>query len=173
MGLINYTQIEDGQDASANGLNERFGKIIDTVNGNIDTENIKNGSITREKIAPASITSDKIDTDRYYDENGWLVNDLGTTKTYSYVYDIVNVVISYGTRKDNMTPINPPVGRTRDNLVFTTTWYGGYSGHAIPGIEAGAGSKIKVMLGNQYAPANASGELTFNGKIFITAVEKL
>lgn len=173
MGLINYTQIEDGQDASANSLNERFGKIIDTVNGNIDTENIKNGSITREKIAPQSITSDKIFVSRYIDENGWAVVDYGTTKTYSYVYDIVNVVISYGTRKDNMPPIDPPVGRTRDNLVFTATWYGGYSGHAIPGIEAGPGSKIKVMLGNQYAPANASGTLTFNGKIFITAVEKL
>lgn len=174
MGLIQYEQIEDGNPASGNSLNERFGKLYGEFNGNINSDNLKNGAVTGPKIAPGAVTSDKIDTDRYYDENGWLVNDLGTTKTYSYVYDISNVSIPYGTRKDNLPPINPPIGRTRDNIIMSTTWYGGYAGHAIPGIQAAANAtQIQVMLGNQYAPADASGSLTFGGKIFITATEKL
>lgn len=83
MSLIDYTQLEDGQDASANGLNERFGKIIDTVNGNIDVQNLKNGAVTREKIAPKSITSDKLGFEKYIDDNGWMVIDLGMVKLAS------------------------------------------------------------------------------------------
>ena len=175
MGLITLTNIEDGQDAVANALNERFGKIVDTVNGNIDSQNLKNNAVTREKIAPQSVTSDKLFVDRYIDENGWTVVDYGTTKTYSYVYTITNIDIVYGARKDNMAPIKPPVGRTRDDLVFSATWYGGYSGHAIPGIEAGSEGKIQVMLGNQYSPPGspAGATLKFNGSIFITATERL
>lgn len=171
--LLNINPIEPGDAASPNLWNTRFAAIQGVINGNIDSDNLRNGSVTTEKIASGSVTSDKIDTDRYVDANGWTVNDLGTTKTYSYVYNISGVSIPYGTRKDNLPAINVPVGRTRDNLVFSATWYGGYAGHAIPGIESAGGSQIRVMLGNQYAPANASGNLTFNGKIFITAVEKI
>lgn len=173
MGLITIENMEDGIDASANLWNERFGKIADVINGNIETVNIKNSSITREKLAPGSVTSDKISTDRYIDENGWTVNDLGGTKTYSYTFPISNVSIINGARKDNMAPIAPPVGRTRDNLVLTATWYGGFSGHAVPGIEAGVDNKIQVMLGNQYVASGLGNSLTFNGLIYITATEKL
>lgn len=169
MGLIQYEQIEDGNPASGNSLNERFGKLYGEFNGNIDSDNLKNGAVTGPKIATNAVTSDKIDTDRYYDENGWLVNDLGTTKTYSYVYDINGVSMPGLARKDNLPGIKVPTGRTRENLVFSVTWYGGYAGHALPGIEAGATlSDINIMFGNLYSTA-----LTFTGKIFITAVEKL
>ena len=171
--IANIDPIQPGDAASPNLWNSRFAIVTTVLNGNVDADNLKNGAVTREKIASGSVTSDKIDTDRYVDANGWTVNDLGTTKTYSYVYNISNVSIPFGTRKDNLPAINVPVGRTRDNLVFSATWYGGYAGHAIPGIESADGSKIRVMLGNQYAPANASGNLTFNGKIFITAVEQI
>lgn len=173
MGLISYTQVQNGQEASANSINDRFGKIYGEFNGNIDSANLKNSAVTREKIAPQSVTSDKISTNRYYDENGWLVNDIGTTKTYSYVYDVANVEIDNGGRRDNLPTIKPPVGRTRDNIIMSVAWYGNYAGHAIPGLESGASDTIAVMLANQYAPAGQSGKLTFNGKIFITAVEKL
>lgn len=56
MGLITITNIEDGQDAVANALNERFGKIVDEINGNIESQNLKNHAVTREKIAPQSVT---------------------------------------------------------------------------------------------------------------------
>lgn len=83
MGLITLTNIEDGQDAVANALNERFGKIVDTVNGNIDSQNLKNNAVTREKIAPQSVTSDKLNITKSIDENGWMVTDYGTHRQYN------------------------------------------------------------------------------------------
>ena len=184
MGLITLTNIEDGQDAVANALNERFGKIVDTVNGNIDSQNLKNNAVTREKIAPQSVTSDKLFVDRYIDENGWTVVDYGTTKTYQYTISINNVSVLNGARKDNLTPIRPPVGRTNDNILMNATWFGSYSGHALVGVEKSGetpntsddqnpqGEFIAVMLGNQYTK-NPGGSLPFTGKIVITAVEAL
>ena len=174
MGLINYTNLEDGESADSNKFNQRFGDIVNVINGNIDTQNLKNGGVTREKIAPGAVTSDKIATDRYIDANGWTVNDLGGTKTYSYAYAITNVVIQNGARKDDLPPIQPPVGRTRDNIVIMTSWYGVYSGHAIPGVESNGASGIAVTLGNQYVLGGIGvGTLTFNGTIYISATEKL
>lgn len=62
MGLINITNLEDGQFAVANELNQRFGTIADTLNGNIDTQNLANNAVTRERIAPGAVTADKIET---------------------------------------------------------------------------------------------------------------
>ena len=173
--LVNIEPIQTGASATPNLWNQRFAAITSVINGNIDSDNLKNNAVTREKIAPQSVTSDKLFVNKYIDDNGWTVVDYGTTKTYSYVYTITNIDIVYGARKDNMAPIEPPVGRTRDNLVFNATWYGGYSGHAIPGIEAGSEGKIQVMLGNQYSPPGspAGATLRFNGSIFITATERL
>lgn len=84
MGLLTITNLEDGQDAVANALNERFGKIVDVINGNIESQNLKNNAVTREKIAPQSVTSDKLSINKYIDENGWTVTDYGTTKSYRY-----------------------------------------------------------------------------------------
>lgn len=173
--LVNIEPIQTGASATPNLWNQRFAAITSVINGNIDSDNLKNNAVTREKIAPGAVTSDKLFVNRYIDDNGWTVVDYGTTKTYSYVYTITNIDIVYGARKDNMAPIKPPVGRTLDNLVFSATWYGGYSGHAIPGIEAGSEGKIQVMLGNQYSPPGspAGATLRFNGSIFITATERL
>ena len=173
--LVNIEPIQTGESATPNLWNQRFAAITSVINGNIDSDNLKNNAVTREKIAPQSITSDKLFVNRYIDDNEWTIVDYGTTKTYSYVYTITNIDIVYDARKDNMAPIKPPVGRTRDDLVFSATWYGGYSGHAIPGIEAGSEGKIQVMLGNQYSPPGspAGATLRFNGSIFITATERL
>ena len=173
--LVNIEPIQTGASATPNLWNQRFAAITSVINGNIDSDNLKNNAVTREKIAPQSVTSDKLFVNKYIDDNGWTVVDYGTTKTYSYVYTITNIDIVYGARKDNMAPIEPPVGRTRDSLVFSATWYGVYSGHAIPGIEAGSAGKIQVMLGNQYSPPGSpvGATLRFNGSIFITATERL
>lgn len=48
MGLVQYTNLEDGNPASANDINKRFGDVLAQVNGNLDATNIKNGSLTRE-----------------------------------------------------------------------------------------------------------------------------
>lgn len=51
MGLINYTNIENNVPATANMFNERFGQIVDELNGNLDGTNIKDESIPLSKIA--------------------------------------------------------------------------------------------------------------------------
>lgn len=53
MPLITYTNLEDNvDDASANNFNERFGAIIDVVNGNLDSANFKAGGIPASALAP-------------------------------------------------------------------------------------------------------------------------
>lgn len=86
MGLINYEQLEDGFDASANLWNERFGILFNEINGNLDSANLKNASITTAKIAPGAVTSDKLDVNVYIDDNGWTVTDYGTSKEYRLRY---------------------------------------------------------------------------------------
>jgi len=61
MGLISYTNIEDNTPASANVLNQRFGDIIDEVNGNLDSANLKDQAVTRAKIATGAVNNDKLD----------------------------------------------------------------------------------------------------------------
>lgn len=80
MGLINYEQIEDGFDASANLWNERYGIIFDEINGNLDSANLKNGAVTEAKIADGAVTSAKLGFEQYVDDNGWLITDLGLVK---------------------------------------------------------------------------------------------
>lgn len=84
MGLITIDRINDGNPANANDINERFGKVTDVLNGNIESTNLKNYAVTREKIAPASVTSDKLSIQRYIDDNNWTVLDYGSTRSYRY-----------------------------------------------------------------------------------------
>lgn len=165
MPLLSYDPMADGNTASANLWNVRLSKIHDLFNGNLDAANLANGAVTTPKIADGAVTSAKIATSKTTDNNGWVVNDLGTFKTWTYTYTITNVNIAGLVRKDNLPLINPPEGMSRDNLVYSLAWYGGYASHAQPGIEPGAGSQLAVLLANLYPNA-----LTFNGKIFITAV---
>lgn len=51
MGLINYTNIENNVPATANMFNERFGQIVDELNGNLEGVNMKDGSIPLSKLA--------------------------------------------------------------------------------------------------------------------------
>ena len=69
MGLISYSQLQDGTEAVANDLNNRFGTIYNEFNGNIDAANLKNSAVTREKIADTSITKDKLALRQY--SNGY------------------------------------------------------------------------------------------------------
>jgi len=80
MGLIQYEQMEDDVDATANLWNERFGVLFNEINGNLDAANLKNFAITTPKIAPGAVTSDKLGFEQYIDDNGWLVTDLGLVK---------------------------------------------------------------------------------------------
>lgn len=180
MGLITYTNLEDGTSVTANKFNERFGDIVDTVNGNLDTQNLANNAVTTAKIADGAVTSAKIDTDKYVDANGWQVEDLGTSKTYTYTISVNGLVVAAGNRAQ-LTPILPPVGRTNDNILITPSWFGSYSGHTIPGVEKSGvtpdtgddsnptGTYIGPMLFNSFQ----NQALPLTGKVYLTAVEAL
>lgn len=60
MGLISYTQLEDGTAATANSINTRFARVYDLVNGNIDSQNLSNSAVTESKIASESVTASKL-----------------------------------------------------------------------------------------------------------------
>lgn len=83
MGLLSYDPMEDGEEASANLWNVRLSAIHDLLNGNIDAANLANGAVTSAKIADGAVTSAKMDVDKYIDDNGWTVEDYGSTKNYS------------------------------------------------------------------------------------------
>lgn len=177
MGLISYTQIEDGQEASANSLNERFGKIHAEINGKLDAANLRNGSITRDKIADKSINKDKLDISLYVDENGWTVTDMGGIKTYNRVVDVDGseydgngnpgskglLIQGNGMRRD-ISFLPPPAGRTVDNVSVVATYLGTYSGHLVVSGEL-RGDKILIAGGNIWPH-----KLSFKGKIFVQAM---
>lgn len=118
MGLINYEQLEDGFDASANLWNERFGILFNEINGNLDAANFKNNAVTTPKIAPGAVTSDKLDLDYDIDDNGWAYYSLGNFKYYvkaqnanttsagrlaqtNYRYAVADEVMPVGVTKDS------------------------------------------------------------------------
>ena len=57
MALVSYTNIEDGQVAGANDINQRFGDVLAQINGNLDATNIKNGSLTRQLFATDALSA--------------------------------------------------------------------------------------------------------------------
>lgn len=50
MGLITYTNLEDGTPVTANVFNERFAQIIAQLNGNLDENNFKDAGISKQKL---------------------------------------------------------------------------------------------------------------------------
>lgn len=80
MGLLAYDPMEDGESASANLWNVRLSAIHDILNGNIDAANLANNAVTTAKIANGAVTSEKLGFERYEDDNGWMITDLGLVK---------------------------------------------------------------------------------------------
>lgn len=81
--LVNIEPIQTGASATPNLWNQRFAAITAALNGNIDADNLKNGAVTNEKLAAGAVTSDKLGFEKYTDENGWLIVDLGLIKLAS------------------------------------------------------------------------------------------
>jgi len=178
MGLITIDNIEDATLASANVFNQRFGKIVDVINGNIESANLKNSAVTREKIATGAVTSDKIATNRYIDENGWTVNDLGTTKTYTYIHEVtgsendnngsIGLLIQGNGSRRTLVSLQPPVGRTVANIYITATYSGVYSGHLVVNGGEYPASTLDISGGNIW-----NNPLSFKGRVVIQATEAL
>ena len=161
MGLITLTNIEDGQDAVANALNERFGKIVDTVNGNIDSQNLKNNAVTREKIAPQSITSDKLLVEREYDQGGWLVSDYGGYKEYTRS-GVANYTAPGNSFSYIDTGISFPAGCGFSDIVGS--FFGVVDQAISVAFCTSRGNKVSFTVQNKYgqpANANTTWSLTF------------
>ncbi len=52
MGLIDYTNLEDGTPITANIFNERFGQIIAVLNGGLDQNNFSDAGIPTVALSP-------------------------------------------------------------------------------------------------------------------------
>lgn len=60
MGLINITDINTGDDATAELWNARFATLVNVINGNIDSANLADSAVTSAKIASSAVTSGKL-----------------------------------------------------------------------------------------------------------------
>lgn len=165
--FVSINPIEPGDAASPNLWNDRFGAITEVLNGNVDSDNIKDGGVTNSKLADGAVTSNKIATSVYVDANGWTVRDLGTFKMYTRTSTATNVALNEGQRHA-IQNVEPPVGRTRDNIVIVGQWYGGYAGHAIVGFEGTGASLIQIIIAHNWPAA-----LTMNGLVHLIAFEKV
>lgn len=66
MGLISYTKIKDGDNATGNLFNAPLETLYNEFNGNIGSVNIQNSAITGAKIADSTITPTKLDLTQKY-----------------------------------------------------------------------------------------------------------
>lgn len=178
MGLLTYAQLEDDTFATANSLNERFGKLYAEFNGKIDSENLRNGAVTRDKIANQAINKDKLDLEIYVDENGWTVSDMGGIKTYTRVLSVdgtqadgngspgaIGFLIGGNGQRRDLGQFPPPVGRTTSNIAVTGTYFGIYSGHLVVSGEIRS-DNIMIAGGNIWP-----NQLSYKGKVFVQATE--
>lgn len=61
MALINIPQVENGDDNDKNLYNSRFGKIVDEINGKLDSSNLANDAVSTPKLANSSVSTNKIE----------------------------------------------------------------------------------------------------------------
>lgn len=163
MGLITYTNLEDDTTADANKFNERFGAIVDEVNGNIDTQNLKNSAVTREKIASGAVTSDKLSITKTIDANGWTVTDYGTTKDWTYRKS-GSLSINSNTWVRVEVPL--PEGITNINDVFLALApYSDWTEIIFTIVPAAGTDKIYMNVYNAHKTANSG---SFNYRIDFT-----
>lgn len=60
MGLITIPDIQNLDPATPELFNERYGEIVDEVNGNLDADNLADGAVTAPKLATNSVATAKV-----------------------------------------------------------------------------------------------------------------
>lgn len=168
MTLVNIPDLADLTSADANDINSRFAAVSAVLNGHIDAQNLADGAVTSGKLASASVTSVKLAPTKSQDANGWTVYDYGTWKEYRRKWAVPGLLVSSGSRASAGT-FNLPVGRTGSTTFISASWEGGFSGHAVIGIDVIGSSATsgEVNIGNEYS----GGSLTFTGNVHFYATD--
>jgi len=131
--LVNISNINTGDDATPELWNERFGAIVDVINGQLDSDNLQDGAVLTSKLASKAVTPDKIAdqpawTNATY-QNGWVTYDAAYGPA-SYWKDSLGIVHLRGMVKNGgigTTIFTLPVGFRPSNvtLLFVTICSGG------------------------------------------------
>ncbi len=148
MPLLSYDPMADGDGASANLWNVRLSKIHDLLNGNLDAANLADGAVTTPKIADGAVTSAKIAVNKYIDNNGWSVEDYGSTKNYNYTKS-GTVSLNHQSWTTLFT-IPLPVGKTNVNQLFVTLSSTIPLAEAIFNFYPGANNTLSVSVSNSH-----------------------
>jgi hypothetical protein len=117
MGLISYSQIQDGTTATASQVNTPLTTIYNEFNGNISGVNFADGAITNTKIANGAVTPAKLDTTN---SKFTFSKVTSTTTAASITINSDNADMHIVTALGETTTINAPTGTPVDgqNLVI-------------------------------------------------------
>lgn len=165
---------------------ERDGTLIDNIvttgkinDAAVTTAKINDQAVTTAKLADAGITAGKIGTGAVTlaklaadaaithstTANGWdVINLPNNIKIYTYGINSSTYVVNGQRSTHGLFPF--PTGKDA-NSVFPLglVWMGGFSGHALLGLEPPSGGGWACGIGNQYA----GSPLTFTGYAIMTA----
>lgn len=138
-------------------------KIIDSA---VTTSKINDSAVTTAKINDSAVTSAKLAPSKTTDANGWTVYNFGSFKQYVFT-QYQSIYIVNGQRAQFSTyPL--PAGKTiTDCMVVACMWEGGYSGHAVVGVEPVGSGGWNINVGNQYV----GGPLVFSGKVRLVVMD--
>ena len=138
-------------------------KIVDSA---VTTAKINDSAVTTAKINDSAITSAKLAPSKTTDANGWTVYDFGSFKQYVFS-QYQSKSVTNGQRSFFSTyPL--PAGKTLTNvMVVGCIWEGGYSGHAVIGVEAVGSGGWTISIGNQYV----GGTLVFSGIVRLIVMD--
>jgi len=103
---------------------------------------------------------------KYIDTNGWTVYDYGYWKEYSKTFQW-NVTVATGLRSPASAQSGPTnLAMSNVNQFLSTSWWGNYGGHCIPGVDFVSTTSMNLFLAHQYngGPLLLSGYQTVNIK---------
>jgi hypothetical protein len=109
MGLISFTQLQDGQTATASGVNTPLTTIYNEFNGNISGTNFADSAITTSKIANSAVTPAKLDSSSKFTFSKVSTTASGATITPNADTDDMYTVTALGETAAIAAPTGTPV----------------------------------------------------------------
>lgn len=153
-----------GQAGNTNQALWTNGSTASTGGGN--AENLQPYQVVNYIIRYALPASTNAIQSKYIDTNGWTVYDYGYWKEYSKTFQW-NVTVATGSRSTASAQSGPTnLAMSNVNQFLSTSWWGNYGGHCIPGVDFVSTTSMNLFLGHQYngGPLLLSGYQTVNIK---------